>query len=279
MTMLDWIRPHTRLDLHLHSSLSDGKLEPSELLRECCEAGLDCIALTDHDLPPALKAGRTVVGKRAIHVIHGVELSGAHDGREFHLLVYFPEEMPADFQAFCRERARKRAVRYENARAALPTASIPPADEDAHAGRRSLTRAHLAMALVAAEVVPTTSAAFEHYLGRQQGLFPPLDLQFVDAIQMAREAGGICSWAHPSWDDAAAYTGHFAQAGLQGLEALRPMVKKKQRKRFERLAKEHGLFLTGGSDWHGWSRATLGHFFINGEQGDGFLQALRTSAH
>ena len=69
------------------------------------------------------------------------------------------------------------------------------------------------------------------------------------------------------------------QAMLIVMAMVKQMVKKKQRKRFERLANEHGLFLTGGSDWHGWSRATLGHFFINGEQGDGFLQALRTSAH
>ena len=94
MPSLDWIRPHTRLDLHLHSTLSDGKLSPEDLLTECAEAGLDCIALTDHDLPPALKAGRNMVGKKVLHVLHGVELSGSHEDREFHLLVYFPGEMP-----------------------------------------------------------------------------------------------------------------------------------------------------------------------------------------
>ena len=279
MPSFDWIRPHSRIDLHLHSSLSDGKLHPSELLRECSEAGLDCIALTDHDLPPAIKAGRNVVGKRAIHVIHGVEISGAHDGREFHLLVYFPNEMPPDFQEFCRDRARKRALRYDGAREKLAIASNPEADEEARSGQRSLTRFHLAMALVESKTVASKSMAFERYLGHQHGLFPPLDLQFVEAIQAARAAGGVCSWAHPSWEDAVAYTPTFAEAGLQGLEAIRPAVKKKLRKRFERLASQHGLFLTGGSDWHGWNRTTLGHFFINGEQSAGFLQALQTTAH
>ena len=276
MSSLDWIRPHSRIDLHLHSSLSDGRLSPEQLLEECTEAGLDCIALTDHDLPPALNAGRNVVGKRAIHVIHGVEISGAHEDREFHLLVYFPGQMPLSFQKFCRERAQKRAIRYENARKKLAIPSIPAASDSARSGQRSLTRFHLAQALVESKAVPSKSEAFEHYLGRQHGLFPPLDLTFVDAIQAARAAGGICSWAHPSWDDALAYAPAFVEAGLQGLEALRPNVKKRLRKRFERLAEQHGLFLTGGSDWHGWNQNTLGHFFINGEQGRDFLRALQS---
>ena len=279
MALSDWVRPHTRLDLHLHSSLSDGRLNPQDLLRECTEAGLDCIALTDHDLPPSIKSGRNVVGKRAIHVIHGVELSGAHEDREFHLLVYFPEAMPGSFQDFCRDRAMKRAVRYENARKKLSIPSIPEANEAARTGQRSLTRFHLAQALVDSKTVPSKSVAFEQYLSRKHGLFPPLDLSFVDAISAAREAGGICSWAHPSWEDALSYTPVFAEAGLQGLEALRPTVKKKLRKRFERLAQQHGLFLTGGSDWHGWNRSNLGQFFINGEQGEGFLQALEATTN
>ena len=274
MPSLDWIRPHTRLDLHLHSTLSDGKLSPEDLLTECAEAGLDCIALTDHDLPPAIKAGRNMVGKKVLHVLHGVELSGSHEDREFHLLVYFPDEMPRQFKDFCSDRARKRALRYERARELLNIPSIPAADEQARAGKRSLTRFHLAQSMVQAGAVQNKREAFDRYLGNNRELFPALDLSFVDAIKRAREAGGVCSWAHPGWDDAVAYTSTFVEAGLQGLEAIRPGTKKKQRKRFERLASEHNLFLTGGSDWHGWNRNTLGHFFINGDQSAGFIQAL-----
>ncbi len=275
MSYLGWVRPHTRLDLHMHSSLSDGRLSAPKLLEACAEAGLDCIALTDHDLAPALPFGRVCVGKKVLHVIHGVELSGHHEGREFHLLVYFPGEMPADFQAFCTQRAKGRFKRYERARKLLGFEDIPPADDQAQRGERSMTRLHLAHAMVEAKVVESTSEAFEKHLGHNPELFPPVDLSFVDAIKLGREAGGVCSWAHPSWQDAQAYAACFTDAGLQGLEALRPGIKKKARKRYEKLARDLGLFLTGGSDWHGWKRETLGHFFVNGEQVQDFVHALQ----
>ena len=275
MSLLSWVRPHSRLDLHLHRQGSDGRLAPEALLEACAEAGLDCIALTDHDLAPLLPAGRNSVGKRIVHVIHGVELSGSHDQQEFHLLVYFPSEMPQGFKDFCTQRARSRFDRYERARKMLGFNEIPQADSTARNGQRSLTRLHLANAMVESGVVNSRSEAFAKYLGNNPNLFPPVQLSFVEAIREARLAGGVCSWAHPTWEQAQNYAETFRDAGLQGLEAIRPGVKKKARKRFVRLADSLGLFLSGGSDWHGWRKDTLGHFFLNGEQAQGFICALQ----
>jgi predicted metal-dependent phosphoesterase TrpH len=274
MSAPTWLKGHHRIDLHMHSNRSDGRLDPKDLLKACAEAGLDCIALTDHDLPPELQAGRNLVNKKLIHVLHGVELSGHHENRELHLLVYFAQEMPESFRQFCQSRAISRAARYDHAREQLNMPSIPPADEAAKTGKRALTRLHLARAIVEAGKATETQEAFDRWLGRDAGLFPPIQLSFIDAIQIAREAGGICSWAHPRWNEAERWTEEFAHAGLHALEGLRPSIRKKARKRFEKLADQHGLFLTGGSDWHGWRREEIGHFSINGDQAEAFIQAL-----
>jgi len=247
------------------------------MLKACALAGLDCVAITDHDIPPSLPAGRNLVDKRVIHVIHGAEVSGSHEGRELHLLVYFPGEMPEDYQAFCRNRAIARARRYERARKILDLPGIPPADEAAQKGERSLTRLHLAKAMVEAGVAKNTQDAFSRWLSGNPTLFPPVELTFTDAIRKARSAGGVCSWAHPSWEDASKWTTQFAAAGLQALEGFRPSVRKKSRKRFEKLARDNGLFLTGGSDWHGWKPGHLGDFAVNGEQATDFLNALHAA--
>lgn len=269
-----WLQSHSRIDLHMHSHNSDGRLSPEALLENCAFAGLDCISITDHDLEPSIKAGRNLVGKKVIHVIHGAEISGRYEDRELHLLVYFPEEMPETFRAFCRSRAKARADRYNHACKQLGISSIPNADEKAQAGLRSLTRMHLAQHLVQQGITQTTHEAFQKYLGHSQGLFPLIDLSFLSAIDIARSCGGITSWAHPSWDLAEKWTPNFASAGLHALEAIRPSIKKKSRKRFERLATRHGLFLTGGSDWHGWKKDPIGSFSINGDQSMDFLSAL-----
>jgi predicted metal-dependent phosphoesterase TrpH len=94
-----------RLDLHCHSTSSDGRYPAAEVLARALASGLDVLSLTDHDLPPVLPPGlvarppnvKTGAPEAPLRLIHGVEVTGAHDGREYHLLVYFPGEMPAEF--------------------------------------------------------------------------------------------------------------------------------------------------------------------------------------
>lgn len=257
MTLL----PRARLDLHMHSSRSDGRLSPEGVLAAAAAGGLDAIALTDHDLPPAIPQGLHRLGPRQIHVVHGVEISAMHEGRELHLLAYFPGEMPADFVDFCLGRARSRARRYAEALDNMGLSGMAPPDEDAHEGRRALTRYHLARALVSAGHSATLSDAFQRWAGEHQPYVPALDLQFVDAIAAVREAGGFSSWAHPDLELARAWTGIFASAGLHALEAHRPSVGRGVRDTVARLAFKHRLGVTGGSDWHGW-QGELGNFAV-----------------
>lgn len=253
--------PRARLDLHTHSRLSDGRLSPEGLLAAAAAGGLDVLAITDHDLPPALPAGPTRVGPRTVLVVHGVEISATHQGRELHLLAWFPGEMPESFRAFCVERARSRARRYAEALENMALAGMAEPDLEAVEGRRALTRWHLAKALVEAGHAATLSDAFKAWVGEHQPYVPEMDLQFVDAIAAVRAAGGFSSWAHPDPEQAAIWTGTFAAAGLHALEAHRPSIGKGVRESLARLAFRHRLGVTGGSDWHGW-QGELGHFAV-----------------
>lgn len=267
-----------RLDLHLHSDRSDGVLTPRALLERCATGRLDVIALTDHDLAPDLTAGWHRVGGRWIRVLHAAEVSGVHEGKELHLLVYFPGEMPSSYRDFLTSRARHRASRYEIARASIGLDGVAPADDTARAGGRSLTRHHLARALVASGHVASVGAAFSFYAAQRHGHVPNVDLTYVDAIRIAREAGGFASWAHPSSEDAVAWTRELAAVGLQALEASRPRLGMHGRAVLARLARKHGLLVTGGSDWHGWHGGAPGQFSFPLREARPFLSALDVSA-
>ncbi len=269
------LRPAGRLDLHVHSDGSDGKWPAAEVLRRAAAGRLDVLALTDHDLPPRLAAGLHEVEGREIRVLHGTEVSGTHEGREFHLLVYFPGDMPASYMAFLRERTAARALRYDDARVALGvTAEVAPAPEAAHAGEVALTRHHLVRALRDAGLVPDSRTGF----ARVGAVLAPVALAFTEAIALARAHGGLPSWAHPDLADAQAYTKPFVAAGLRGLEGARPRQDRATRNGLKKLAERHGLLVTGGSDWHGWHEGELGMYAVDGERADRFLHALERAA-
>ena len=255
-----------RLDLHMHSTRSDGKLSPSEVLRRCAVGGLDVIALTDHDMPPALPHGQHSIAGRTIRVIHGVELSTTHEDTEQHLLVYFPQEMPASFAALCRTLVIARADRYDTAVKRIDLPGLELADERARRGERAITRTHLSQALVQAGHARTLHEAFDRWTGSRTGLVPHVQLQFIDAIEQAVAAGGITSWAHPRLDQAREWIKAVTAAGLHGLEVYRPRMGRTRQNGLIRLAARNGLVLTGGSDFHGWSPGQLGAFSVSGRR-------------
>ncbi|MEL6346441.1 MAG: PHP domain-containing protein [Myxococcota bacterium] len=267
-----------RVDLHMHSSRSDGRLSPGAVLAQCARGGLDVIALTDHDLPPVLDAGPQHVNGRDVHVIHGVELSTMHEGSEQHLLVYFPGTIPEDFAAFCRGLVIARADRYDEAVRRINLPGLALADDDARQGRRSVTRTHLSQALVAAGHAQNLEDAFSRWTGERAGLVPAVGVSFLDALQKAKTAGGLTSWAHPSRKKAEAWVAGFAAAGLDALEVYRPSFNRDKRDALTRLAWRNGLQVTGGSDYHGWRPGQLGAFSATDRQLRPIIQRLGLSA-
>lgn len=265
-----------RIDLHMHTDRSDGRFPPEDVLARAFAGRLDLVAVADHDLPNVLVPGLHERDGHTLRVVAAAEVSGHHAGREFHLLVYFPGEMPEDFRGFLRARARARATRYDAAVAKLALPDLPPADDAAHAGERSLTRHHLYAALKAARHVRDMRDGFQLLGG--SAVVPLIDLPFVDAIRIAREAGGLTSWAHPGLLDAQAHVPTFVKAGLEALEGVRPHLDRKTRNGLRALAEKHGLLLTGGSDWHGWTEPPLGTFAVTGERARDFVARLDRAA-
>ncbi|MEZ4235309.1 MAG: hypothetical protein R3F59_03950 [Myxococcota bacterium] len=264
----------SRFDLHLHSLRSDGRYAPEAVLERCARAGLDVVALTDHDLAVDVAPGPREVAGRTLTVLGGAEISGVHERRELHLLVYFPGEVPAAFRAFCAEQCRARAARYAAAVASLALPGLALPDDDALRGDAALTRHHLARALVAQGHVGTVREAFARYLGEGFGHVPPITLPFLEAIRFARAQGGVTSWAHPPLG-LLDWLPTFVAAGLQGIEALRPNLNSDARHRYRSAARRHGLVLTGGSDWHGWTDdADLGLFRVERREIQPFVDLL-----
>jgi predicted metal-dependent phosphoesterase TrpH len=268
------LRPSTRFDLHLHTRRSDGRFDAAEVLRRCAAGGLEVVALTDHDLAADVQPGEHDIDGHRLQVIAGAEVSGTHEGREYHLLVYFPGEVPLGFRDFCRLQCQARADRFAAAVQSLQIPGIDGPDDAAWRGERALTRFHLARTLVDMGHAPSTGDAFARYLDHGLGHVPVLGLSFLEAIRVARAFGGLTSWAHPPLAAVKQHVETFAAAGLQGLEAVRPHVNAKARKVYKKAAKRHGLFLTGGSDWHGWKDPKLGLFQVQAWEISDFVDAL-----
>lgn len=267
-----------RFDLHMHSTRSDGAFDPEVVIEAAARGGLDVVAITDHDLATDFAFGPRTVAGRQLVVLPGAEISGTHDGVEYHLLVYFPHDVPPAFHAFCEERCRERAARFNAGVSSIGLTDLPTADEDACAGKRALTRHHLAQALIDAGHAKNLRDAFQRFAGDRVGHVPHVSLTFIEAIRVARQAGGVTSWAHPPVEAMRKHLGTFAAAGLHAVEGHRPNISSADRKKTKNLAKLHRVFLTGGSDWHGWNDQDLGLFHVERVDLQPFLAALAAVA-
>lgn len=243
-----------RVDLHLHSTESDGTTSPADVVRRVAEAGLSGFSLTDHDTTSGLDEAEAAAREHGVRFLPGAELSATEPGRSVHLLSFgFDRASPA-LQTFLRlydgdrrARARKMADRLCELGVA-----ISYEDVEAQAGRAAPTRAHVARALVARGRVPDEARAFDRYLSRDRPAFvPKRPVAPREVFDIVHGAGGVVVLAHPGRhfgpDDVRA----LAAEGLDGVEVYHPSNSKTVRSRMRSVADELGLLKTGGSDWHG----------------------------
>ncbi|WP_069886470.1 PHP domain-containing protein [Streptomyces luteocolor] len=254
-----------RIDLHTHSTASDGTDTPAELVRNAAAAGLDVVAMTDHDTTRgyaeaigALPAGLTLVT--------GAELSCRLDGVGLHMLAYlFDPEEPE----LARERELVRDDRVPRAKTMvgrLQELGVPVTWEQVAriAGDGSVGRPHIAEALVELGVVPTVSDAFtpEWLADGGRAYAEKHELDPFEAIRLVKAAGGVTVFAHPAAVKRGqvvpeAAIAELAAAGLDGVEADHMDHAPETRARLRGLAADLGLLATGSSDYHG-SRKTCG---------------------
>ncbi|MFC7305006.1 PHP domain-containing protein [Streptomyces monticola] len=266
-----------RIDLHTHSTASDGTDTPAELVRNAAAAGLDVVALTDHDTTRGHAEAAAALAQlpTGLTLVTGAELSCRLDGTPLHMLAYlFDAEEPE----LLRERELVRDDRVPRAKgmvAKLREIGVPVTWEQVAriAGDGSVGRPHIAEALVELGVVPTVSDAFtSDWLANDgRAYVEKHELDPFDAIRLVKAAGGVTVFAHPL----AVKRGQvvpesaiaaLAAAGLDGIEADHMDHEPATRARLRGLAADLGLLATGSSDYHG-SRKTcvLGEFTTDPE--------------
>lgn len=247
------------IDLHVHSTASDGTCSPAELVILAKEAGLEAFALTDHDsidgIEEALEAGK----KLGMEVVPGVELSCNYNDEEIHVVGLYIDyknqefvEHLKNFQDLRDNRNIKMAERLCEEGFDITADALHEMFPDA-----VITRAHVAKYLVATGQVKELSIVFDKYIGNGCKCFVDRPkVHPADAVNMIHKIGGIAILAHPCLckmdrKDLYAMIDELATAGLDGIEAIYSCNMGSDEKDFTEIAKKHGLLISGGSDFHG----------------------------
>ncbi len=248
-----------RIDLHAHSSASDGTDAPGDVVAAAAAAGLDVVALTDHDTTAGWDEASESARRHGIDLVLGTEVSARAQGFSIHLLSYLQDP---SHSALTDELDKTRSARVARTRAMVELLAVdyPITWEDVVAQSKDavvLGRPHIADALVALGIVPDRSAAFDELL-RTGGTYhvPHYAPSAAVAVRAIRAAGGVPVFAHPGADGRGAVVAdgvfdQLAAQGLAGLEVNHRDHSPAQRARLSGIAERLGLFVTGSSDYHG----------------------------
>jgi predicted metal-dependent phosphoesterase TrpH len=248
------------IDLHTHTTYSDGSFTPTEIVRMAAEAGLAAVAITDHDSvagnAEAVEAG-PIYG---VEVVPGVEISVNHGGPSYHVLGYFIDYLYGPLISSLEAIRRFRDERNVKIVAKLNELGMQVTLEEIEAEARgeSVGRPHVAAVLLHKGYVSSNQEAFDRYLAKGKPAYIDRDrLSAADGIDLIQEAGGVAVFAHPGiykWDgpdDLRRTVAEFAEMGIVGLEAFYSDHTPEDERRITTLADEFGLLVTGGTDFHG----------------------------
>lgn len=246
------------IDLHTHTTASDGSFAPAELVALAAEKGLAAVAITDHDTLAGLAEARAAGDRHGIDVVAGVELSVADGDRGVHILgLFLPDrEGPlAEALAYLRERRhnRNRLILEKLRVLGVPVEYKAVTD----LAKGAVGRPHIAQALLAMGAVTSFKEAFTRYLGVHGRAYVPKDkLALPQAVALIHDEGGLAALAHPymlglAGTALAEAVERYRDAGMDAIEALYTEHSQAQTLEYLALARRFGLAVTGGSDFHG----------------------------
>jgi predicted metal-dependent phosphoesterase TrpH len=243
-----------KIDLHIHTTASDGQLSAAEVVRIALDRRLVAIAITDHDSVAAVDEAISAAAGSALEVIPGVELGVAYEGADVHLLGYLIDHQDLRLNQALRRFQRGRFRRGEKIVNKLNQLGVDLRIETvmAIAGDSPLGRPHVADAMVREEYVDSFREAFARYLGYHAPAYVPRSGSSLgEAIELIHSAGGLAVLAHPGTLNRDDLIAEMVRLGLDGLEAYHFQHDESTIRRYVLMAHEHGLVYTGGSDCHG----------------------------
>jgi predicted metal-dependent phosphoesterase TrpH len=250
-----------RVDLHLHSLESDGRLSPAELMKLAHRNGVRRLALTDHDTTQGLPLAIETGSRLGLEVIPGIELSTDIPRTEVHILGIFLDYQERAFQRQLAEFRSARFGRAEKMVAKLGELGVPVSWKRVLelAGEGSVGRPHVAAALVEAGHVETMPEAFDRFIGRNGPAYVErFKLTPAEAVELVHSVQGMAVLAHPlETEGTEEIVPQLALDGLDGMECYYQGYSAEQVEHLVSLAREHGLVPTGGSDYHGFPMAGM----------------------
>ncbi len=255
----------SRIDLHLHTTHSDGSLRPSEVLALAKSANVAALAITDHDITTGIPEAITAGEELGIEVVPGVEISSFDGTSELHILGYFVRWQDQEFNerlAMLRaSRHRRNPLIVERLRAA--GLEVTYEEIQALAGTESVGRPHIAQLLMRKRYVTSAKEAFDRYLAEGRPAYVARELPTpAEAIGWIRGAKGVAVLAHPTWvkvasEGLASQVRALRNAGLGGVEVHYSTHSPSETNRYLELARQLDLLVTGGSDFHGLTKPDI----------------------
>jgi 3',5'-nucleoside bisphosphate phosphatase len=250
----------TGIDLHAHSTASDGTLAPARVIGLARERELDVVALTDHDTTEGLPEAEAAAAANGVELVPGIEFSAEYGGASLHVLAYWIDPQNAPLQAELTRLNDTRLRRGEMMVAKLQELgyeiSFDRVREIARGGL--IARPHVAQAMVEAGIVGNEKAAFtaEFIADGGRAWVPKHALDPLDSLALIAAAGGVCVLAHPGmWKGQGSVPDELIEAmaggGMAGLEVDHPDHSPEQRDRYREMARRLDLVVTGASDCHG----------------------------
>jgi 3',5'-nucleoside bisphosphate phosphatase len=247
------------IDLHTHSTCSDGSDTPAELMALAARAGLSAVALTDHDTVEGLAEARAAAEREGVRLVQGCELSCEVPQGTMHLLVYFLDDGPGPLQDRLAALQHGRSTRNQQIVERLREGGLDIALEEilTEAGGGSVGRPHFAAVMVRKGYVTSIQEAFDVWLAKGKPAYLERDRLFPeDAMRLAHASGALAVLAHPTslglepgpLED---FVAHLSDLGLDGMETEYGRFSLEERAAYRHLADKYGLCPTGGSDYHG----------------------------
>jgi predicted metal-dependent phosphoesterase TrpH len=254
-----------RIDLHLHTTYSDGSHSPTEVIHFAHNAGITALAITDHDTVAGIPESSSVGNSLGIEIIPGIELSSRFEGREVHILGYFFDWKNTTLLDRLAKQQASREQRNPRVVEKLNELGLELSYEEVKtkAGRGSVGRPHIAEVLVEKGYVKTIKEAFDRYIADGRPAYISRELpDSIEAITWIRYAGGVPVLAHPYWTNRKGPELHamchrLKDSGLMGIEVFYSTHTRRQTSEYLELARKLGLIMTGGSDFHGIAKPNI----------------------